>query len=32
MGEKGHALVRENYAFEKVGVMYWQLYEKTVNR
>ena len=32
MGKKGHAFVRENYAFEKVGVMYWQLYEKTVAR
>jgi glycosyltransferase involved in cell wall biosynthesis len=32
MGEKGHAFVRENYAFEKVGVNYWQLYEKIVGR
>jgi len=29
MGENGHKFVRENYTFEKVGKMYWQLYENT---
>ncbi len=31
MGERGHAFVRANYSYEKVGNAYWKLYESKFN-